>query len=183
MPEVTDVDLLRRFLGRGDAAAFEALFARHRRWVFSLCNRFLRSHALAEDATQEVFTRCAERAGTLDGDNVAGWLKAIAVHHCLNVIEKEKRWAPLDPGMPLPSATPDQEHQVIQSEEAARARRAIERLPQQQKLVFCLKYLDGCSYHEIETLTGFSAKQVKSFLQNARRNFEQWWIAEEGRAT
>ena len=183
MAEVTDADLLRQFRSRGDASAFETLFARHRRWVFSLCHRFLRSHAPAEDAAQELFARCAEHAGTLEGDNVAGWLKAIAVNHCLNVIEKERRWAPLEPGMAVPSAIPDQEHQAIQSEQAARARRAIERLPRQQKLVFCLKYLDGCSYHEIETLTGFSARQVKSFLQNARRNFERWWLAEEGPAT
>jgi RNA polymerase sigma factor (sigma-70 family) len=183
MREATDTDLLGRFLTQRDSTAFETLFVRHRRWIFNLCRRFLRSHALAEDATQEVFTRCAERAGSLDGENVAGWLKAIAVNHCLNVIEKERRWTPLDPAMTLTSATPGQEREAIAREQADRARRAIERLPKHQKLVFCLKYLDGCSYQEIERLTGFSAKQVKSFLQNARRNFDLRWLAEETSAT
>src|SRR6266545_5809955 len=112
MREDTDVELLRRFQ-TGDGSAFETIFARHRGWIFGVCRRLLRSRALAEEATQDVFARCAERAAALEGDNVAGWLKAIAVNHCLHIIEKERRWAPLDPAMPVPSDTPDQEHHLI----------------------------------------------------------------------
>ena len=38
-----------------------------------------------------------------------------------------------------------------------------------------MKYIEGYSYGRIKELTGFSDMQVKSYLQNARRNFEQWW--------
>ena len=76
MREETDAELLRRFLQRRDASAFETIFARHRGWVFGVCRRLLRSRALADEATQDVFARCAERGGSLEGDNVAGWLKA-----------------------------------------------------------------------------------------------------------
>jgi DNA-directed RNA polymerase specialized sigma24 family protein len=38
-----------------------------------------------------------------------------------------------------------------------------------------MKYIDECSYQEIERLTGFSANEVKSHLQNARRNFINRW--------
>ena len=40
-----------------------------------------------------------------------------------------------------------------------------------------MKYIDGCSYEDIERLTGFRANEVKSYIQNARRNFTNWWEA------
>jgi RNA polymerase sigma-70 factor (ECF subfamily) len=120
--------------------------------------------------------RCFEKLDTFQGPNFAGWLKVIAVNACLNMIERDKRWAPLE-GEPEPVAAGGIEDGFVQAERLERARRAIERLPQNQKLVFCMRYMDGYSYHEIESLTGFTSKQVKSFIQNARRNFELWWRA------
>ena len=43
-----------------------------------------------------------------------------------------------------------------------------------------MKYIDGCSYEDIQRLTGFTANEVKSYIQNARRNFTNWWEQSEG---
>lgn len=168
-----DLDLVARFLQTRENVHFERLVARHQQWIFRLCKRFLRSDDGARDATQEVFLRSFEKLYSFQGSNFAGWLKVIAVHTCVNIIEREKRWAPLE-DEPEPAANADTEDHFVNAERLARARRAIERLPENQKLVFCMRYVDGCSYQEIETLTGFTGKEVKSFLQNARRNFELW---------
>lgn len=162
-----------------DAQDFEKLVARHWKWVFHTCKRFLKSEDLARDATQEVFARCFEKMHTMEGSNLPGWLKAIAVNTCLNIIEKEKRWTALEHEDEIPDEG-TVETELIRGEQAERARRGIEQLPENQKLVFCMRYIDGCSYQEIQELTGFSPKQVKTFLQNARRNFELWWRAKEG---
>lgn len=175
----TDLELVDRFRLRGEKAAFEQLVVRHRPWLQRLCARLLRSDAQGGDAAQDVFTRAFQRVETLRGDNVAGWLKAIAVNTCLNMIDREKRWAPLeDAGVPQARELPP-DQRLLQSERLAQARRIIARLPPRQKIVFCMKYIDECSYEEIERLTGFSSKEVKSFLQNARRNVENWWRAEQ----
>src|SRR5579863_8114783 len=94
--DVQDLELVNRFLETKQESHFEALMARHRNWIFAICRRFLRSEADARDATQEVFARCFENLHTLRGANVPGWLKAIAVNTCLNILEKEKRWTPLE---------------------------------------------------------------------------------------
>jgi RNA polymerase sigma-70 factor (ECF subfamily) len=183
VPEETDLELVARFRRSGDEAAFEALVRRHRPWILRVCARLLRSETLAHDAAQEVFLRAMDRLESFRGENFAGWLKVIAVNGCLNTIDREKRWAPLeDAGAPASSDAPADER-LVQTERAAHATKLIARLPQKQKIVFCMKYIDGCSYQEIERLTGFSANEVKSFLQNARRNFENWWRAEEERWT
>lgn len=173
-----DLELLARYRA-GDSAAFESLVSRHQRWLQRVCFRFLRSQEAAKDATQDVFARVLDKLDTFRGDNFAGWLKVIAVNVCLNIIEREKRWAPLDPAQPFRSDAVPADVQLIGAERSARARRIIERLSPKQKIVFCMKYLDGCSYREIEELTGFSSHEVKSYLQNARRNFENGWRSEE----
>ena len=92
----TDLELVRRFLQTKEQSCFERLIARHRNWIFHTCERFLHSDDQARDATQEVFTRCLEKLHTFEGANLPGWLKAIAVNTCLNIIEKQKRWAVLE---------------------------------------------------------------------------------------
>ncbi len=175
MAEPTNLELLRR----GDEAAFEELVRQHRPWVQRLCARLLRSDTLAADAAQEVFSRAFQRAATLRGENVAGWLKAIAVNTCLNTIDREKRWLPLESAGPQPAPDRPADQALIRSERLAQAGRLVARLPEKQRIVFCMKYIDECSYEEIERLTGFTGGEVKSFLQNARRNVENWWRAEQ----
>ncbi len=174
----SDIDLVRRFVEKNDSEAFDKLVARHRGWILRVCRRFLRSNDLAEDAAQEVFARCLEKLPTLESQNLAGWLKAIAVNCCLNILEKEKRWTTLDDTRER--GEDSVERSIIDSEKLERVIRCMEGLSDKQRIVFSMKYIDGRSYEEIQQLTGFTAKEVKSFLQNARRNFENMWAAEGG---
>jgi RNA polymerase sigma factor (sigma-70 family) len=180
--EPTDAELVERYRRTRDEVSFERLFGRHRAWVTRVCGRLLRSDSLARDAAQDVFVRAIDRIESLQGDNFAGWLKAIAVNHCLNIIDREKRWAPLEAAGAPPSPAPAADVRLLQSERLALAARIIGRMPERQRIVFCMKYIDGCSYEDIERLTGFSANEVKSYVQNARRNFENWRREEEGQA-
>lgn len=97
----------------------------------------------------------------------------------LTLVDREKRWAPLEQAPEPPAEARDPEQLLIAESQSARARSLIARLPDKQRIVFVMKYLDGCSYDDIARLTGFSGNEVKSFLQNARRNFTNWWDASE----
>jgi RNA polymerase sigma factor (sigma-70 family) len=173
--EPTDLDLVDRFRRFGDRTAFDRLVERHQRWVRGVCARILRSEDLAKDACQDVFARALGALDDWRGDNFPGWLKAIAVNTALTIVDREKRWAPLEAAADPPAAARDPEEALLAERRSAQARSIIARLPEKQRLVFVMKYIDGCSYDDIERLTGFSNKEVKSFLQNARRNFGNWW--------
>jgi RNA polymerase sigma-70 factor (ECF subfamily) len=175
----SDLELVDRFRRFGDRQAFDRIVERHQGWIRGVCARILRSDDLAQDATQDVFARALSHLETWRGENLPGWLKAIAVNCSLTIIEREKRWAPLDPVHERPDAAPDPERLLQVTQEAETAWALIARLPGKQRIVFVLKYIDGCSYDDIERMTGFTAKEVKSFLQNARRNFGNWWTAAE----
>jgi RNA polymerase sigma-70 factor (ECF subfamily) len=175
----SDLALVDCFRRSGDRKAFDRLVERHQPWVQRVCARILRSDDRGRDAAQEVFARALDHLGGWRGDNFPGWLKAIAVNCALTIVDRERRWAPLDaaPHAPAPDRNPEQ--LLIAAERSERARALIARLPEKQRIVFVMKYLDGCSYADIERLTGFSGAEVKSFLQNARRNFSNWWAEEE----
>ena len=160
---------------KGDRSAFDELVGRHQRWVRGVCARILRSSDLAEDAAQEVFARALAHVHDWRGDNFPGWLKAIAVNCSLTIVDREKRWAPLEQAPEAPDRARDPEQQLIAATQSARARTLIAELPDKQRIAFVMKYIDGCSYEDIQRLTGFSANEVKSYIQNARRNFTNWW--------
>lgn len=182
MSDKSDLELVDRFRRFGDRNAFDRLVERHQRWVHGVCARILRSDDLAKDAAQEVFTRALTNIASWRGDNFPGWLKAIAVNCALTMVDREKRWAPLEQAPDTPGRDPNPEQLLLSSQRSEQARALIARLPDKQRLVFVMKYIDGCSYDDIERLTGFDAREVKSFLQNARRNFGNWWAdAERGR--
>ena len=170
-----DEDLVDLML-RGNRIAFACIVEKHRRWIYGLCARMLQSRDKADDTTQEVFARALEKMPTLsDRAKLVGWLKVIAVNQCLTVIEREKLYDPLggeEPDVPA-SLTPEQ--QMLASENRKRVVQSIDCLPPRQQLVFVMKYIEGYTYRQIRGLTGFTDKQVKSYLQNARRNFERAW--------
>ena len=175
----SDQELVERFRRFGDRPAFDRLVERHHKWVRGVCSRILRSDDLADDAAQEVFAKALAGINAWRGDNFPGWLKAIAVNTALTIVDREQRWAPLEHAPEAPDHRRDPEAQLIAAHHSARARSLIARLPDKQRIVFVMKYIDGCSYEDIQRLTGFAANEVKSYLQNARRNFTNWW--EEGR--
>lgn len=181
MAEASDLELADRYRRFGDRNAFDRLVERHHGWVRGVCARILRSDDLAQDAAQEVFARALGHLDSWRGGNFPGWLKAIAVNVSLTMVDREKRWAPLDHAPEARTPAPDPEALLLITRRAGQVRDIVARLPDKQRLVFVMKYIDGCSYDDIERLTGFSAGEVKSFLQNARRNFGNWWAAAEGK--
>lgn len=177
MSEPTDYELADRFRRFDDRPAFDRLVERHQKWVRGVCARILRSTDLADDATQDVFAKALANIHLWRGDNFPGWLKAIAVNSSLTIVDREKRWAPLEQAPDAPDHRRDPEALLIAERQSARARSLIAQLPDRQRIVFVMKYIDGCSYEDIERLTGFASNEVKSYIQNARRNFTNWWEA------
>src|SRR5579862_5647234 len=78
-PEISDGELLGRFVGRQDESAFETLVRRHGPMVLRTCRRALGNAHAAEDAFQATFLVLARKAGSIrNRDSIGGWLYEVA---------------------------------------------------------------------------------------------------------
>jgi RNA polymerase sigma factor (sigma-70 family) len=159
----------------GDAPAFERILEKHQARIHKYCYRVLRSSDRAEEATQEVFARALEKLHTLRRAELLGaWLKSIALNLCLSMIEKERAYAgEIHFPENVCSVDANPEQRLLASERRLFIAGLIAQLPHQQRTVFRMMYVDGYTYKEIQTTTGLSNQQVKSYLQNARRRIRQ----------
>jgi RNA polymerase sigma-70 factor (ECF subfamily) len=166
----------------GDAEAFAALVDQHQRRLFRLCERLLGDAEEARDAVQEVFLKAFRKAGGFQPQGqVYTWLYRIAVNHCLNrlrrrrlvqfarlgaVAETEEGEAPpFDP----PDAAPDPAAALATRRRWQATRRAIARLPPNQRTVLVLVRFEGLSYRETAAALGITEGAVESRLVRAMR--------------
>lgn len=172
-----DAALIGRYLA-GDVKAFELLVARHARLAGAVATSVMGDYDLARDVVQEAFVKVLEGLGALsDRGSFKGWLRNVVRTTALDHLRRKKvvgRAAEALPGhdddggpaLPAPGVTPDD--LLEQDELRARVRDEVALLPESQREVVLLKYLDGRSYEEIAELTGLTVNTIESRLFRAR---------------
>lgn len=180
-----DEETLCEAFARGDEAAFRSIVEGYGGRVLNTCLGMLRSVQDAEDLTQEVFVRVYERRDQFRGEaRLSTWIYRITVNLCLAHLRKarrQKRFAFLtslwgDDGTSLRHDAPDYVHPGIlaeQQEEAALLFRAIDHLPDKQRAVFVLVYVEGLPQTKVAATLESSVGAVESLLQRAKQRLRQ----------
>jgi len=167
----TDISLAQA-AGWGDMTAFEELYNRHHRRVYSLCLRMLQNPVDAEDLTQEVFIQLYRKIGSFRGDSAfTTWLHRMTVNQVLMHFRKrsvkfEKTTEEGDTPIQMVSGTENPNKMRIVDKIALD--NAIEQLPPGYRSVFVLHDIEGYEHEEIATLLGCSVGTSKSQLHKAR---------------
>jgi RNA polymerase sigma factor (sigma-70 family) len=182
LPE-SDEDLMLRF-GRGDVAAFEALYGRHEARVFRYLYRHVRDHAGADDLMQDVWFAVARQASAYRPTaKFTTWLFTLAHHRMVDWFRRSRSHESLDAdggegGGSLSERLAADSHQepqaqVLAQNQAAALLHAVEQLPAEQKSAFLLQADGELSLEEIAAATGASFETVKSRLRYARAKLRQ----------
>jgi len=164
---LSDGDLVRR-AGAGDVGAFRALFERHQRWVANVAYRFCGSRDDALDVLQETFTYLHRKLPSLElVGKMTTFLYPVVKHRAFDLLRRRKRQARVSGGPePLDSvAAPAEEP----SGRDAEVREFLHGLPELQREVLVLRFIDELSYAEISDLLEVPIGTVKSRLHNALR--------------
>ncbi len=183
MAERTDVDLMLAFQ-KGDESAFSALIERHRNTVVNLAYRYVGNRQDAEDLAQEIFIKgYRARDRYQPAAKFTTWLYRVAVNASLNEVRNRKhrptfRAASLHAAPDGEAALPVVEdvdsvsplEAVEQSELHREVRRAVDALPERQRLALLLNKFHGLSYEELAETFELSVQAVKSLLTRARQN-------------
>ncbi len=170
-PQTTDYALT-QLAAAGDVAAFEQLYERHHRRVFSLCLRMTGNVAEAEDLAQEAFIQLYRKTGSFRGESAfTTWLHRLTVNQVLMHFRKK--------GVRLEQTTDDGDVpvQVVAGTENPASMpvvdrialdRAISQLPPGYRSVFVLHDVEGHEHEEIARMLGCSVGTSKSQLHKAR---------------
>ena len=161
-PDPSDAELLAR-VGEHDRQAFEVLYGRYVRPVFSLALRRLGDRGHAEDAVQEAFAAIWRSASTYRPERGAagGWLYTVARNA---IVDRLRRNGPAtDAELPeLPSGEPSPEQQAEDSDVSWRVHRALEELEPREREVIELAYWSGMSQSEVAEYLGLPLGTVKT---------------------
>jgi RNA polymerase sigma-70 factor (ECF subfamily) len=169
-----------RFRAGAEEACFAELYRRLRRRVFGVALAVLDDVAAAEEVCHDAFLRAYDRFASLQGVEFSAWVCRIATNLALNAVRRRGVSHRVEAALPQPPASPGAERRLISREAAEIAAEIIAGLKPEQRRVFLLRHLDGKSHPEIGAATGYSAREVRSHLQNARRNFSLLWRERTG---
>ena len=168
---ISDHQLLEQWYDTRDNRVLGAVLQRYTLLLLGVCMKYLKNEEEAKDAVQQVFLKAISELQKYKVEYLKSWLYMIARNHCLmklrdnHIVTKEvDDWVNEETDRDWGSF--DKETLLLYMEEA------IEQLNADQKTCVTLFYLQHKSYNEISAATGQSLMQVKSCLQNGKRNLK-----------
>ena len=180
MEREDDVDLIRKILS-GDDAAFSNLVEKHKKTVHTLAWRNIRDFHYAEEIVQDTFMRAYEKLPTLKNHNqFARWLQAIANRLCIDWVRKQRLVTQSleNTGQEEIEEASYTQHMLEQrvTERAECHHELVDellaKLPEKERQVITLYYLEEMSTKEIGKFMGVSVNTITSQLQRARKRLQ-----------
>jgi RNA polymerase sigma-70 factor (ECF subfamily) len=158
----------------GDERAFEALFRAHRDSIFSIAMHYMRDRDLAEDVTQDAFVRAWDQLPKLrEPAAFGGWMRTLTMNLIRDHFRSKRDEDPLDDDNPLPSGDEGPGRSIERDEQQEAVREAILGLPEHQRLVVSMHYLEDRSVQEIMDEMDLPKGTVVSRLSRGRENLRR----------
>ena len=184
--ESKDAELVKAFQA-GKKAAFDELVLSHKDKVFNLCYWFVGDYQDANDLAQDVFFKAFKALKNFRFESAfSTWIYRIAVNTCKNRLKSfqyrlKKKFVHLNntaaaknnPGVEIADESSSPEIELGRKEKSRLIQSAINSLSAEKKAVVVLRDIEGLSYEEISSVTGFNLGTVKSKLARARQDLRE----------
>ncbi len=169
---IPDNELLNHYYSDGNSKWLGILLQRYTLLLFGVCMKYLKNEEEAKDAVQQVFEKSIQELGKYKVDYFKSWIYMVAKNHCLMKL-RDKGKVPKEITERM-MATPAEENNYaehLQKDELLeRLANSLHELIPDQRICIEQFYLQKKSYIEIADQTGFTLMQVKSYIQNGKRN-------------
>jgi len=170
---ITPEELLARFRKDGNQKWLGILLERYTLLLLGVCMKYLKNEEHARDTVQQVFLKALAEIPRTDIKNIGGWLYQVTRNECLTLLRSRKIFIP---ETQLPEISQPEElsiPELLQEEDKLRElQQAISHLKKGQREAILLFYFERKSYREIAVLLNCSEKEVKSHIQNGKRNLK-----------
>jgi RNA polymerase sigma factor (sigma-70 family) len=175
--ELSDEELLLRFQSTYSMEIIGELYRRYSHLVLGVCLKYLKNQEDARDATMYIFEKLIRDLKTNKVENFKSWLYTVSKNHCLMEIRKE---AATQRHLEKIEENPDEKFveiwdelhliNVDQEKRLTALNYALTQLNHEQRTCVQLVYLENKSYKETAEITGMDVVNVKSHIQNGKRN-------------
>lgn len=170
---ISDEELLKHFRADGNNKWLEELLPRYSLLLFGVCMKYLKNEEDAKDCVQQIFLKVINEVNKYEVTYFKSWLYMVAKNHCLMWIRSRRNnRAEWTDNLQIAADTQENETHIEKEKLISNLHENLARLKPQQRQCLDYFYLQKKSYAEISELTGFSLSQVKSYLQNGKRNLE-----------
>lgn len=149
-----------------DKDAFAARVTAMQQSLYRVAASYLRGEADRLDAVCEAVARAWEKRGTLRDERLfATWLTRILIRECVNIQRRQRRTVPVDT---LPEQAQEDESDAVRS-----LREAMETLPQRQRTMVVLHYMEDYDVREVARIMGTTRGAVCAGLSRARETLRR----------
>jgi RNA polymerase sigma factor (sigma-70 family) len=171
---IDDNQLLQQFYADKNNEWLGILLQRYTLLLLGVCMKYLKNEEEAKDAVQQVFLKSITELHKYKVEYFKSWVYMVAKNHCLMKLrDKGKYTAELNEQLlATPDATADKTDFLTKEAVLINMETALEQLNAEQRQCVTLFYLQKKSYRDITEATGFSLLQVKSYIQNGKRNLK-----------
>jgi RNA polymerase sigma-70 factor (ECF subfamily) len=171
---IEDSELLAYFYADKNNEWLGILLQRYTLLLLGVCMKYLKNEEEAKDGVQQVFLKAITELHKYKVDYFKSWLYMVAKNHCLMKL-RDKGKQPVEINEKLlatPDDTADKKDFVARDTTLTQMEIALQQLNPEQQQCITLFYLHKKSYHEITATTGYTLLQVKSCIQNGKRNLK-----------
>lgn len=171
---ITDSQLLEKFYESRDNQLLGILLQRYTLLLFGVCMKYLKHEEKAKDAVQQIFLKVIGELQRYKVEYFKSWLYMVARNHCfMNLRSAGIHFSEaVDESFPIASEETDWQHHLDKDKLLTAMEFSMDELKAEQKSCLILFYLEKKSYAEISKVTGFSILQIKSYIQNGKRNLK-----------
>ncbi len=175
-----DEDLVKYYASTGNMQVLGILFKRHSLLCFTVCMKYLKDEMAAEDAVMQVFEKLLIDLRKHEVQNFRSWLHSVCRNHCLMQLRKPQFFAALqlendsteDGFMESTFNLHQEDEKQMLEEKLQTMEQVLTELNAAQASCLRLFYLEGKSYEDISQQLGLTLNEVKSHLQNGKRNLK-----------
>ncbi|RAJ06857.1 RNA polymerase sigma-70 factor (ECF subfamily) [Chitinophaga skermanii] len=174
---LSDIELIQRYKTDGNSDWIGVLFDRYAILLLGLCMKYLKNEEDARDSVQQIFLKVLQEVHKHDIIFFKAWIHQVAKNYCLMQLRKTQQHVQTEltevnmPG--VADIEDDQKAKHIEKDNMLEhMQEGLAQLNIEQSTCVKLFYLDKKSYQEIADITGYSLLQVKSYIQNGKRNLK-----------
>lgn len=170
--ELADLKLLNSYRANGDLAVLGKLYQPYMGLVYGVCLKYLKDEEQCKDAVMQIFEELIEKVSRYEIKQFRGWLYVLTRNYCLMQLRSGKKMDVVSMDDVMENTFVLHPEDENKEEMMKQLERCMEKLPAAQKESVNLFYYNDKCYKEIAEQTGYTLNEVKSYIQNGKRNLK-----------